>query len=96
MCNGARLIAISQNQVNVILKIASILPRHIDTRVKIKSSAIKGCILRDLIKGEFIVKGSRIPDCIRTEDDVGELLQIFVSRRAHIHVWEGQSGGKEG
>jgi hypothetical protein len=64
MCNCARLTAISQNQTNVILKIASVLPRGSDTRVKIKSCCtkiksccIKGCILGDPIKKEFIIKG---------------------------------------
>jgi hypothetical protein len=68
-----RLVTISQNQVNVILKIASVLPSLIDTRVKIESSGIKGCILRDLLTGEFIIKSKRVPCSIRGKNDVRKL-----------------------
>jgi hypothetical protein len=94
MCNGARLTTISQNQVNVILKVTNVLPRSIDSRVKLKSSGIKGCILRDLFEKEFIIQGRRVPDSIRGQNDVRKLLQFFISRRLHIHVGKSRAVGE--
>ncbi len=67
------MVTISQKQINVILKIASVLPRGSNMRVKIKSSGIKGCILRDLLRGEFIIKSRRVPCSIRGKNDVRKL-----------------------
>jgi hypothetical protein len=88
------LVTISQNQVNVILKIASVLPSPIDTRVKIESSGINGCILRDLLTGEFIIKSRRVPYSIRGKNDVRKLPQFFVSGWAHVHIRKARAVGK--
>ena len=88
------LVTISQDQVNVILKITSVLPRGSNTRVKIKSMGIKGCILRDFIKGEFIIKGRRVPDIIRGKNDVRKLPQFLISGRTHIHIRKARAVGK--
>ncbi len=63
-------------------------------RVKIESSGIKGCILRDLLTGEFIIKSRRVPYSISGKNDVRELPQFFVSGRAHVHIWKARAVGK--
>jgi hypothetical protein len=88
------LVTISQEQNNIILKIACVLPRGSNKRVKIKSRGIKGCILRDLVRGEFIIKSRWLPCSIRGKTDVRKKLQFFVSRWTHIRIRKARAVGK--
>ena len=78
--------AFSENQVDIVMEIAGVLPSGHSPRVKIKSRKIVGSVQGKFSTSEFVVQRRRSPDSIRGEDNVWEQAIFIIGGWTHIHV----------
>jgi hypothetical protein len=82
------LATISQGEIDVILKVASIIPIVSYLRIEDKGNWIKGCIMSNLITRELIVKPGRIQNRASEVSRMWGRVHSSISQQgAHIHVW---------